>query len=91
MLLQAILSALLKYNLYISGKILLCEEVPSKHYKNSPLRRGGGGTPTGWSFTTYTQHRLVNIAKKKRELKSSQMQQFERILAHEYTIRKING
>ena len=33
--------------------------------------------------TTYTQHGLVNIAKKKRELKSSQINLFEEILAHE--------
>ena len=44
-----------------------------------------------WNFTflvsnaTYTQAGLVNIAKKKRELKSSQIQQFEEILAHVYT------
>ena len=33
--------------------------------------------------TTYTQHGLVNIAKKKRELKSFQMQQFEEIFYYE--------
>ena len=54
---------------------------------NFPSVKGGGGTPPGWSYTTYAQHGLVNIAKKNRELKSSQMQQFEEILAHVYTIR----
>ena len=34
-------------------------------------------------ITTYTQHGLVNIAKKKRELKSSQMHQFEEIFYYE--------
>ena len=33
--------------------------------------------------TTYAQHGLVNIAKKKRELKSFQNQLFEEILAHD--------
>ena len=33
--------------------------------------------------TTYAQHGLVNIAKKKRELKSSQNQLFEEILDDE--------
>ena len=33
--------------------------------------------------TTYAQHGLVNIAKKKRELKSSQINLFERIFDDE--------
>ena len=36
--------------------------------------------------TTYAQHGLVNIAKKKRELKSSQNQLFEEIFDDVYTI-----
>mgnify|MGYP004484825601 CR=1 FL=1 len=36
--------------------------------------------------TTYAQHGLVNIAKKKRGVKSFQNQLFEEILAHVYTI-----
>ena len=34
-------------------------------------------------YTTYAQHGLVNIAKKKRELKSFQNQLFEEIFYHE--------
>ena len=41
--------------------------------------------------TTYTQHGLVNIAKKKRGVKSSHIQQFEEVSAHEYTIGKKYG
>ena len=36
------------------------------------------------AYTTYAQHGLVNIAKKKRELKSSQINLFEEIFTHEY-------
>ena len=43
---------------------------------NYPLWRGAEG---GVVYTTYAQHRLVNIAKKKRELKSFQNQLFEEI------------
>ena len=38
---------------------------------------------TGWLNTTYAQHGLVNIAKKKRELKSFQNQLFEEIFDDE--------
>ena len=52
-----------KYNLYTARLIPLYGGVPK----------------AGWLNTTYAQHGLVNIAKKKRELKSFQINLFEEI------------